>query len=84
MTAEQAHLIRDDAVENIDTTGRTGPSSKELEGRCLEVAGATALLEFFLNLKEKGIGTNPIESKARSMQKERISKERVKGHPLPK
>ena len=81
---QKDHLLQDESVGKVLRTVKTGKDSKELEGSCLEMAEATALLEFFLKLKEKKVGTNPIESKARSMMKERISKEGGKTRPKMK
>ena len=47
----------------------------------MEMAGATAVVEFFLKLKKEGVATNPVESKARSLWKERSSKEGGKNNP---
>ena len=81
---QKDHLLQDESVGNVLSTVNAGKDSKELEGGCLEMAGATALLEFFLKLKEKRVGTNPIESKARSMMKEKVSKEGGKTRPKSK
>ena len=62
-------------VENSDTTAKAGKNIKELRKKCMKLVEAGTLLAFYRNLRKKGIGTHPVESRARKFLVEKKSKE---------
>ena len=65
----------EEMTENNSETVTTGTDTKELEEKCIKVAETGTILTFFLDLVKEGVGTHPIESRARKFMLEHLSKE---------
>ena len=64
----------EEVVEIISETVTTGNDTKDLEARCIKVAETGTILNFFLELSREGLGTHPIENRARKFVIEQLSK----------
>ena len=60
---------------DISDTVYTGKNAKELQEKAKQVAETGNILKFFLILKQEGVGTHSIESRARKFGIEKASKE---------
>ena len=60
--------------DDFSDTVYTGNNAKELQRKAKRVAETGTIFKFFLDLKQEGVGTHPIESRANKFRKEQLSK----------